>query len=63
MHIYKHSTFDMACEQFDLVAVQKMAHDGLKIIAVSDANGGLHNAGGPDLHRHGGSCLKNWRRA
>ena len=31
------------------VATQKMAADGLKIIAVSDADGGLYNAGGIDL--------------
>ena len=32
------------------VAAQTMARDGIKIIAISDADGGLFNAGGIDLH-------------
>ena len=33
------------------VAAQKMAHDGLKVIAISDADGGLHNANGIDFEK------------
>ncbi len=33
------------------VTAQKMASDGIKVIAVSDVDGGLYNANGIDLHK------------